>query len=93
MANRRHLNWISLSKLDTSFVFASTHSLPMGGARVSWIKECVRHEFECFIDDDVDLIEGADGREFVTINGEAVVEIHNAYLRGYVAGLTAKEAA
>ena len=44
-------------------------------------------------DDAVELTEGDDGREFVTINGTAVVEIHNAYLKGYVAGLTAKEAA
>jgi hypothetical protein len=91
--HRRHLNWISLSKLDTSKVFASTHSLPMGGARVDWVIECVRHEFECFIDDDVELTEGDDGREFVTINGTAVVEIHNARLSGHVAGLDAMEAA
>lgn len=93
MTHLRHLNWISLSKLDNSFVFASTHSLPMGGARVEWIIECVRHEFECFVDDEVELTEGDDGREFVTINGTAVVEVHNAYLKGYVAGLEAREAA
>lgn len=93
MTRLRHLNWTSLSKLDTSFVFASTHSLPMGGARVDWVIECVRHEFECFVDDDVELTEGDDGREFVTINGTAVVEIHAARLTGYVAGLNAMEAA
>lgn len=34
MAKHRHLNWISLSKLDTSFVFASTHSLPITATAV-----------------------------------------------------------
>jgi hypothetical protein len=93
MLSHRHLNWISLSKLDTSFVFARTHSLPMGGARVEWIVECVRVEFECFEDDDIDLIEADDGREFVTINGKAVAEIHLCKLSGYVAGIEAREAA
>lgn len=92
MAGHNHLNWISLSKLDTSFVFACTHSL-FGGAKAEWIVDTVRHEFECFEDDDVDLIEDDDGHEFVTINGEAVVEIHSAYLRGSVAGIEVREAA
>jgi hypothetical protein len=84
MTSLRSLDWISLSKTDTTFVFATTHSIT--GSPWPWIEECVRHEFECFDDDDVNLIETDDGRELVTVNGSPVVEIHNCRLNGYAAG-------
>lgn len=92
MTRLRHLNWISLSKLDTSFVFASTHSLSIFD-RWPWIERCVREEFEVSEDDSVELIEDDDGRGLVTINGESVVQIHHARLTGCVAGLNLREAA
>lgn len=88
----RNASWISLSKLDTSFVFASTHSLSIFD-RWDWIERCVRDEFDCYADDSVELIEDDDGRGLVAINGEPVAEIHHARLTGCVAGITAKEAA
>lgn len=84
MASTRQ-NWISLSKTDTGFVFTWTHSLSFFD-RWGFIEDVVRQEFNCYADDDIDCLEDDDGREFVTINGEPIVEVHNCYLTGYVAG-------
>jgi hypothetical protein len=94
MASLKSLDWISLSKADSGFVFATTHSLSLFD-RWDWIEEVVRQEFECFDDDDVDCAEDDDGREFVTVNGKQVVEIHNCYMRNNAAGseLTRRAAA
>jgi hypothetical protein len=88
----RDASWISLSKLDTSFVFASTHSLSIFD-RWGWIERCVRDEFDCYADDTVDLIEDDDGRDLIAINGDPVVQIHHTRLTGSVAGLPMREAA
>lgn len=92
MLASHNVRWTSISRLDTTFVFARTHSLDWF-VRSGWIESCVREEFECFDDDDVELTEDEDGRELVTVNGEPVAEVHNARLVGYVAGLNAMEAA
>lgn len=92
MPASRNVSWISLSKLDTSFVFASTHSLSIFD-RWDWIERCVREEFDCYADDTVDLIEDDDGRDLLAINGEPVAQIHHARLIGSVAGLPMREAA
>ena len=82
--SQRRLDWISLSKADTGFVFATTHSI--SGSRWPWISDCVAQEFECNADD-LDCVEDDEGREFVAFRGEPLVEIHNCYLTGNVAGL------
>lgn len=66
--------WLSLSKTDTSFVFATTHS-----AGVDWIETVVAHEFDCDTAD-LDFIEDDDMREFVCLNGEPIVEVHHCRL-------------
>jgi hypothetical protein len=88
----RNASWISLSKLDTSFVFASTHSLSIFD-RWDWIERCVRDEFDCYADDTVDLIEDDDGRNLIAINGEPVAQIHHALLTSSKVGLPMREAA
>lgn len=74
MAGRQMAKWISLQKTDTGFVFATTHSLK--GNPWSWISEVVAQEFECAADD-LNCSEDDDGREFITLRGEPIVEIHN----------------
>lgn len=74
--------WISLSKTDSQFVFATTHSLS-GSAQWAWIEKTVRQEFECFDDDALDLLETDDGRDVVTVNDRPAVEIHHCRMNGY----------
>ena len=82
--NYRRLNWLSLSHVDSGFVFCSTHSIE--GSPWSFISEVVAEEYECDAED-LDCTEDDNGREFVTLLGEPIVEIHHRYLTGNVAGL------
>lgn len=84
------VSWTSLSIARTGQVWLVTHSLAFG-TKWSWISERVAREFECDADD-LDTMEDDDGREFVTLHGEPLVEIHNCYLRGNVAGLVRVDA-
>lgn len=82
--NYRRLHWLSLSHVNSGFVFCKTHSIAF--SQWSWISEVVAEAYECDADD-LDCIEGDDGREFVALRGEPIVEIHHRYLTGNVAGL------
>ena len=82
--NYRHLRWLSLSDAVSGFVFCSTHSIE--GSPWPWISDVVAGAYECNADD-LECSEDDDGREFVTLRGEPLVEIHNQYLTGNVAGL------
>ena len=81
--NYRHLRWLSLADAVSGFVFCTTHSIE--GSPWPWISEVVAEKYECDADD-LDCTED-DGREFVTMHGEPLVEIHHQYLTGNVAGL------
>lgn len=83
------VRWISLSKVETSFVFAVTHS---ASNCWDWITSTVAEEFECD-PDDLHCEEGEDGREFVELNGVRLVEIHHQRLSGYAVGLEIGRAA
>lgn len=76
------VRWISLSKVDTSFVFANTHSV---SSAWDWITNTVAEEFECD-PDDLHSEEDEDGREYVELNGVRLVEVHHQYLKRYAAG-------
>lgn len=82
--NYRHLRWLSLSHVDSGFVFCSTHSIE--GSPWPFISEVVAEEYECDAED-LDCTENDDGREFVTLSGEPIVEIHHQRRTGNVAGL------
>lgn len=66
--------WTSLQKTDTGFVFSSTRDYE--GNPWGWISEAVAYEFETSADL-LSLEEDEDGREFVSLAGEPIVEIHN----------------
>lgn len=83
--NYRHLRWLSLSDVVSGKVFCSTHSIE--GSPWPWISEVVAEAYECNADD-LDCSEDDDGREFVILRGEPLVEIHHRYLTGNVAGLS-----
>lgn len=85
MRNTSNVNWISLSIVKTGNVFCVTHSIRFPD-KWAWITECVAREFECDADD-LDCTEDDEGREFVTLKGESLAEIHNCYLRGNVSGI------
>ena len=82
--NYRRLRWLSLSDVVSGKVFCSTHSIE--GSPWPWISDVVAEAYECNADD-LDCTEDDDGREFVTLRGEPLVEIHHRYLTGNVAGL------
>lgn len=82
--NYRRLRWLSLSDVVSGKVFCSTHSID--GSPWPWISDVVAEAYECNADD-LDCTEDDDGREFVTLRGEPLVEIHHRYLTGNVAGL------
>lgn len=73
------VDWVSLQTLDTGFVFARTHSLPLS-ARWDWYVECVCEKFDCDADD-VDLVEDEDRGDLLAVKGEPVAEIHHSYVR------------
>lgn len=83
--NYRRLRWLSLSDATSGNVFCSTHSID--GSPWPWISDVVAEAYECDADD-LDCIEDDDGREFVTLRGEPIVEIHHQHLTGNVAGLS-----
>lgn len=85
--NYRRLRWLSLSDVVSGKVFCSTHSID--GSPWPWISDVVAEAYECNADD-LDCTEDDDGREFVTLRGEPLVEIHHRYLTGNVAGLSEK---
>jgi hypothetical protein len=86
------VDWVSLQTLDTGFVFARTHSLPLS-ARWDWYVECVCEKFDCDADD-VDLLEDEDRGDLLTVKGEPVAEIHHRYVRADAVGAAfAREAA
>lgn len=66
--------WLSLTKVHNGFVFSQIR-----GSRWPFITEAVAHEFECD-EDDLKCDEDDEGREFVTLRGERIVEIHHCYL-------------
>ncbi len=82
--NYRHLRWLSLSDGASGFVFCSTHSIE--GSPWPFISEVVAEAYECDADD-LECIEDDNGREFVSLRGEPIVEIHHQRLTGNVAGL------
>ena len=82
--NYRRLRWLSLSDVVSGKVFCSTHSID--GSPWPWISEVVAEVYECNADD-LDCTEDDDGREFVFLRGEPIVEIHHQRLTGNVAGL------
>ena len=82
--NYRHLRWLSLSDVVSGTAFCSTHSIE--GSPWPWISDVVAEAYECNADD-LDCAEDDDGREFVTLRGEPLVELHHRYLTGNVAGL------
>ena len=82
--NYRRLRWLSLSDVVSGKVFCSTHSIE--GSPWPWISDVVAEAYECDADD-LDCVEDDDGREFVILRGEPLVEIHHRYLTGNVAGL------
>lgn len=65
--------WVSLQKVDTGFVFATTHSIV--GSQWDWISATVAHEFECD-PNDLDCLDTEDG-DFVVLNGVGIVQIHD----------------
>lgn len=83
--NYRSLRWLSLSDVVSGKVFCSTHSIE--GSPWPWISDVVAEAYECKAAD-LDCTEDDDGREFVTLRGEPLVEIHHRYLTGNVAGLS-----
>ena len=83
--NYRRLRWLSLSDAASGNVFCSTHSIE--GSPWPWIRDVVADAYECDADD-LDCTEDDDGREFVTLHGEPIVEIHHQRLTGNVAGLS-----
>ena len=83
--NYRRLRWLSLSDVVSGKVFCSTHSIE--GSPWPWISDVVAEAYECNADD-LDCAEDEDGREFVILRGEPLVEIHHRYLTGNVAGLS-----
>ena len=83
--NYRRLRWLSLSDVVSGNVFCSTHSID--GSPWPWIRDVVAEAYECDADD-LDCTEDDDGREFVTLRGEPIVEIHHQRLTGNVAGLS-----
>ena len=83
--NYRRLRWLSLSDVVSGKVFCSTHSIE--GSPWPWISDVVAEAYECNADD-LDCAEDDDGREFVTLRGEPLVEIHHRYLTGNVARLS-----
>lgn len=87
-AINQRVSWVSLSDAATGFVFCSTHSIT--GSRWPWISTCVAEAFECDADA-LDCAEDDSGREFVTLRGEPLAEIHYARLSGNVAGLAEAE--
>lgn len=80
--------WVSLTNPETGFAFASTHSIGFGG-QWKWISEATANEIGCDADD-LHCSDDIDGREFVTLRGEPVAEIHH-YVRS--AAGTAREMA
>ena len=82
--NYRRLRWLSLSDVVSGKVFCSTHSIE--GSPWPWISEVVAEKYECDAND-LECTEDDNGREFVSLRGEPIVEIHNQYLTGNVAGL------
>lgn len=82
--NYRHLRWLSLSDTVSGFVFCSTHSIE--GSYWPWISEVVAEKYECDADD-LECVEDDNGREFVSLRGEPIVEIHHQRLTGNVSGL------
>lgn len=70
-------NWTTLSKADTGFVFSHL-TLPMFGRWEVLQNVCVE-EFGCD-PEDVDAVEDDDGREFLLVKGEKVIEIHAGYI-------------
>lgn len=83
--NYRGLRWLSLSDVASGFVFCSTHSIE--GSQWPWISEMVAEAYECDADD-LNCTEDDDGREFVSLRGQPIVEIHDRRLTGNVAGLS-----
>ncbi|HQR14202.1 MAG TPA: hypothetical protein PLZ37_06535 [Nitrospira sp.] len=83
--NYRRLRWLSLSDVVSGKVFCSTHSIE--GSPWPWISEVVAEAYECNADD-LECLEDEDGREFVILRGEPLVEIHHQRLTGNVAGLS-----
>lgn len=77
-------NWISLSKADTGFVFATTHSVQ--GLRWDWISTVASEEFG-HPAEDFYCMEDDEGREFVAYAGEKLIEIHNGRVVGNAAGV------
>ena len=82
--NYRRLRWLSLSDVVSGKVFCSTHSID--GSPWPWISDVVAEAYECNADD-LECSEDDDGREFVTLRGEPLVEIHHQRLTGNVSGL------
>ena len=74
------MRWVCLSKTDTGFVFAKTHSIT--GSNWDWIVDVVRDEFACD-EEDIDCLDTEDG-DFVTVLGVPAVQIHHEYVDGYV---------
>lgn len=68
------VRYTSLQKVDTGFVFATTHSIV--GNPWDWISGAVAAEFDCYADL-LDIEEDEDGREFVTESGKRLVEVRN----------------
>jgi len=71
--------WISLVNATTGNVLS--RSTPDFGSRWEVITRAVAEGFECN-SADLDTVEDDDGREFVTLNGEIIVEIIDGYFTG-----------
>jgi hypothetical protein len=71
------VRWLSLSKVSNGFVFSQTHSIQ--GSYWPFITKAVSDEFECD-EDNLGCEEDDEGREFVTLHGEPIVEIHHCYM-------------
>lgn len=70
--------WRSLSNPKTDFVFAQSCDFGVNGAW-DWICSTIEREFECS-EDDIGSYEDDDGREFLTVNGEPVAELHYCFM-------------
>jgi hypothetical protein len=69
--------WLSLTKVGTGFVFSQTHSIR--GSQWPYIIEAIAHEFECD-EYELECQEDDEGREFVLLHGNPIVEIHHCYM-------------
>lgn len=72
------VRWLSLSKISNGFVFSQTHSIQ--GSYWPFITEAVSTEFECDEDDLGCEEDDETGAQYVVLNDERIVEIHDCYM-------------